>query len=211
MKRNICLIFAVLFVLSALTACTIESRLTDCLWYSKGSIIGLPDANSYDIHLSFNDDNTGHVQNIYEDNTTECYEFEYSAFSGYLTILSYNGKVLDKGIHTYPYSIENDVLTITIENKEMEFTKLTAVPTVNTQSDVTYEVLKKEHDRILEYMQIAVSGDTITKIYIDLNNNTIVVGLKELNDENIKFFRENISDAGFIVFEESDTSELMYN
>jgi len=204
MKRSICLFFAILLLLPLLTACSPKSELTDSLWYTKGSVIGLDDETGYyDIHLTFNDDNTGNVMNIYEDNYTESYDFEYSAFNGYITILSYNGEVLDKGIHTYPYSIEEDVLTIIVDNKKMEFKKLTAVPTKTANPDHSYEVLQDEYDRITKYLELAYSGDMITNIYIDHSESVIVVGLKELTDENIDFFKENISDADFIEFVEA--------
>lgn len=203
MKRNLCLVFAVLLLLSVLTACSPKSELTDVLWYAKGSIIGLEDETGYyDIHLTFNEDNTGNVMNIYKDNSVESYDFEYSAFNGYITILSYNGETLDKGIHTYPYSIENDVLTIEIDNKKMEFNKLKFAATENRNSDHTYEVLQNEYDRIIKYLELAYSGDMISTVYIDHSESVIVVGLKELTDENISFFKEYISDADFIVFEE---------
>ncbi len=204
MKRNICLIFAVLLLLTTLTACTQKPELTDVLWYAKGSVIGLEDETGYyDIHLTFNDDNTGNVMNIYKDNSVESYDFEYSAFNGYITILSYDGETLDKGIHTYPFSIEDDVLTIEIDNKKMEFNKLKFTATKNQNPHHTYEVLQDEYDRITKYLQLAYSGDMITNIYIDHSESVIVVGLKELTDENIKFFKENISDEDFIVFVEA--------
>lgn len=203
MKRNLCLMFAIILILSVLTACSPKTELTDVLWYSRGSIVGLEDqASYYDVHITFNKDNTGSVQNIYEDNSNETYEFEYSAFNGYITFISYDGEVLDKGKHTYPYSIENDVLTINVNNKKLEFKKLTSVSAQKVNPDHSYEVLQNEYDRILEYMQLAYSGDLITTIYIDHSDSKIVVGLKELNDENISFFKEYISDADFIVFEE---------
>lgn len=217
MKRNICLIFAVLLLLTTLTACSPKSELTDALWYAKGSIIGLDsDTGYYDIHLTFNDDNTGNVMNIYKDNDVESYDFEYSAFNGYITILSYDGKVLDKGTHTYPYSIENDVLIIEIDNKKMEFDKLKFTATENLNYEHTYEVLQNEYDRITKYLQLAYSGDMITNIYIDHSESVIVVGLKELSDENVKFFKEYISDADFIEFVEASgvnvfTTELNHN
>lgn len=209
MKRNICFVFAVLLILVTLTACGSKAELTDVLWYTKGSVIGLEEETGYyDVHLSFNKDNTGHIQNIYEDNTTECFEFEYSEFNGYITVLSYNGEVLDKGIHTYPYFIEDDVLTIEVDNKKMEFTKLKSTPEETRNPDNTYAILQDEYDRITTYLQVAFSGDMITNIYIDHSNSVIVVGLKELTDENVKFFKENISDADFIVFEQSGTNIL---
>lgn len=204
MKRNICLIFAVLLLLTSLTACSQKPELTDVLWYAKGSVIGLEDETStYDIHITFNEDNTGHLEYIYENGSfRECAQFEYSAFNGYLTIISYEEKVLDKGKHTYPYSIQDDVLTINVDNKEMEFQKLTSTPAKTVNSQHTYEVLQNEYDRITKYLQLAYSGDMISTIYIDHSQSVIVVGLKELTDENIKFFKENISDADYIVFEE---------
>ena len=66
----------------------------------------------------------------------------------------------------------------------------------------TYAILKDEHDRIAEYLKNYACGDLISSLYIDYENSVIVVGLKELNDENIEFFKENISDKDFIVFEE---------
>lgn len=205
MKRNICLIFAVLLLLTTLTACAQKPELTDVLWYAKGSVIGLEDETGYyDIHLSFEEDNTGHLEYIYENNSfRECAQFEYSTFNGYLTIISYEEKVLDKGKHTYPFSIEDDVLTIEIDNKKMEFNKLKFTVTKNQNPHHTYEVLQDEYDRITKYLQLAYSGDMITNIYIDHSESVIVVGLKELTDENIKFFKENISDEDFIVFVEA--------
>lgn len=205
MKRNLCLVFAVLLLLSALTACSPKSELTDVLWYAKGSIIGLEDETGYyDIHLTFNDDNTGHLEYIYDDSSfLECAQFEYSAFNGYITFISYEEKVLDKGKHTYPYSIENDVLTIEINNKKIEFNKLTAVPTKNANPDHSYEVLQDEYDRITKYLELAYSGDMITNLYVDHSESVIVVGLKELTDENVQFFKEYISDADFIEFVEA--------
>ena len=203
MKRNLCLVFAVLLLLSVLTACTPKSELTDVLWYAKGSIIGLEDVTGYyDIHLTFDEDNTGHLEYIYDDSSfLECAQFEYSAFNGYITFISYEEKVLDKGKHTYPYSIENDVLTIEIDNKKIEFDKLKFTATEN-QTQNTYKVLQDENDRITTYLQLTYSGDMITNIYIDHSESVIVVGLKELTDENISFFKEYISDADFIVFKE---------
>ena len=203
MKRNLCLVFAVLLLLSVLTACTPKSELTDVLWYAKGSIIGLEDETGYyDIHLTFDEDNTGHLEYIYDDSSfLECAQFEYSAFNGYITFISYEEKVLDKGKHTYPYSIENDVLTIEIDNKKIEFDKLKFTATEN-QTQNTYKVLQDENDRITTYLQLTYSGDMITNIYIDHSESVIVVGLKELTDENISFFKEYISDADFIVFKE---------
>ncbi len=203
MKRNLCLVFAVLLLLSVLTACTPKSELTDVLWYAKGSIIGLEDETGYyDIHLTFDEDNTGHLEYIYDDSSfLECAQFEYSAFNGYITFISYEEKVLDKGKHTYPYSIENDVLTIEIDNKKIEFDKLKFTATEN-QTQNTYKVLQDEYDRITTYLQLTYSGDMITNIYIDHSESVIVVGLKELTDENISFFKEYISDADFIVFKE---------
>lgn len=205
MKRNICLIFAVLLLLTSLTACSQKPELTDVLWYAKGSVIGLEDETGYyDIHLTFNEDNTGHLEYIYDDGSfLECAQFEYSAFNGYLTIISYEEKVLDKGKHTYPYSIEDDVLTINVDNKEIQFQKLTSTPAKTVNSQHTYEVLQNEYDRITKYLQLAYSGDMITNIYIDHSESVIVVGLKELTDENIKFFKENISDEDFIAFVEA--------
>ena len=204
MKRNLCLVFAVLLLLSVLTACSPKSELTDVLWYAKGSVIGLEDETGYyDIHLTFNDDNTGHLEYIYDDSSfLECAQFEYSAFNGYITFISYEEKVLDKGKHTYPYSIEDDVLTIDVDNKKMEFKKLTSVPAKTVNPDHSYEVLQNEYDRILKYLELDYSGDMISTIYIDHTESVIVVGLKELTDENISFFKEYISDADFIVFEE---------
>lgn len=204
MKKNLCLVFAVLLLLSVLTACSPKSELTDVLWYAKGSIIGLEDETGYyDIHLTFNDDNTGHLEYRYDDNSfLECAQFEYSAFNGYITFISYEEKVLDKGKHTYPYSIEDDVLTINVDNKKMEFKKLTSVPAKNVNPDHSYEVLQNEYDRILKYLELAYSGDMISTVYIDHTESVIVVGLKELTDENISFFKEYISDADFIVFKE---------
>lgn len=203
MKRNLCLVFAVLLLLSVLTACTPKSELTDVLWYAKGSIIGLEDETGYyDIHLTFDEDNTGHLEYIYDDSSfLECAQFEYSAFNGYITFISYEEKVLDKGKHTYPYSIENDVLTIEIDNKKILFDKLKFTATEN-QTQNTYKVLQDEYDRITTYLQLTYSGDMITNIYIDHSESVIVVGLKELTDENISFFKEYISDADFIVFKE---------
>lgn len=204
MKRNLCLVFAVLLLLSVLTACSPKSELTDVLWYAKGSIIGLEDETGYyDIHLTFNEDNTGHLEYRYDDNSfLECAQFEYSAFNGYITFISYEEKVLDKGKHTYPYSIEDDVLTINVDNKKMEFKKLTSVPAKTINPDHSYEVLQNEYDRILKYLELAYSGDMISTVYIDHSESVIVVGLKELTDENISFFKEYISDADFIVFKE---------
>lgn len=204
MKRNLCLVFAVILLLSVLTACSPKSELTDVLWYAKGSIIGLEDETGYyDIHLTFNEDNTGHLEYIYDDSSfLECAQFEYSAFNGYITFISYEEKVLDKGKHTYPYSIDDDVLTINVDNKKMEFKKLTSVPAKNVNPDHSYEVLQNEYDRILKYLELAYSGDMISTVYIDHSESVIVVGLKELTDENISFFKEYISDADFIVFKE---------
>jgi len=204
MKRNLCLVFAVLLLLSVLTACSPKSELTDVLWYAKGSIIGLEDETGYyDIHLTFNEDNTGHLEYIYDDSSfLECAQFEYSAFNGYITFISYEEKVLEKGKHTYPYSIEDDVLTINVDNKKMEFKKLTSVPAKTINPDHSYEVLQNEYDRIIKYLELAYSGDMISTVYIDHSESVIVVGLKELTDENISFFKEYISDADFIVFKE---------
>lgn len=204
MKRNLCLVFAILMLLATLTACSPKSELTAALWYTKGSIIGLEDGTGYyDVHLTFNEDNTGHLEYIYDDSSfLECAQFEYSAFNGYITFISYEEKVLDKGKHTYPYSIENDVLTIEVDNKKMEFDKLKFTATEN-QTQNTYKVLQDEYDRITKHLQLTYSGDMITNIYIDHSESVIVVGLKELTDENIKFFKDNISDADFIEFVEA--------
>lgn len=131
MKRNLCLIFTVLMILTSLTACKKEPSITGT-WLTKGSIIGLENETGYyDIHITFSDDNTGCVMNIYEDNSSENYDFEYSAFNGYITFISYDGEVLDKGIHTYPYFIEDDVLTINVNNKKLEFDRLKFTATEN--------------------------------------------------------------------------------
>ena len=203
MKRSICLFFAILMILTTLTACKKEPSIIGT-WLTKGSIIGLSEeTESYDILVDFNDDNTGSVTNTYGNNSIENIEFEYSVFNSYITILSYNGEVLDKGIHTYPYSIADDVLTINVNNKKLEFNKLKFSATENRNSDNTYEVLQDEYDRITKYLELAYSGDMITNIYIDHSESVIVVGLKELTDENIDFFKENISDADFIEFVEA--------
>ncbi len=131
MKRNLCLIFAILMIMTTLTACKKEPSIIGT-WYTKGSIIGLTEeTESYAIYITFNKDNTGNIQNIYEDNSSENYDFEYSAFNGYITFISYGGEVLDKGIHTYPYSIEDDVLTINVNNKKLEFDRLKFTATEN--------------------------------------------------------------------------------
>ncbi len=202
MKRNLCLVFAILMMLTTLTACKKEPSIIGT-WLTKGSIIGLSEeTESYDILVNFNDDNTGSVTNTLGNNSIDNIEFEYSVFNSYITFISYDGVVLDKGIHTYPYTIEADVLTINVNNKKLEFNKLKFAATENLNYEHTYEVLQDEYDRILEYLELAYSGDMITNVYIDHSDSAIVVGLKELTKENIDFFKENISDADFIVFEE---------
>lgn len=218
MKRNICIISAVLLILSVLTACTAKSKLTDTLWYAKGSIIGLEDETGcYDIHLAFNKDNTGHIEYLYENNDFKgCGQFEYSASNEYLTIISYEEKVLDKDTHTYPYYIENDVLTIEVDNKKMIFDKLSTTnkETETTERNTTetyhplntYAILRAEFERISSLIWDENGKNLlpfdVTSLYIDDSDSIIVVCIKDITDEKIQYFKEHVSDKDFIKFEE---------
>lgn len=69
----------------------------------------------------------------------------------------------------------------------------------------TYAILREEMERISSL----IFGDNakdlpfeVSSIYVDDANSTLVVGIKDINDEKINYFKENISDKYFIVFEE---------
>lgn len=64
----------------------------------------------------------------------------------------------------------------------------------------TYAILRAEQERITEYIQNNLCGDLITGIGVDDSRGVLIVSMKEVNEENIKFFKENISDKDFIEF-----------
>lgn len=76
----------------------------------------------------------------------------------------------------------------------------------------TYAILRAEQNRITEYMQNYMCGDLISSTYVDDSRGVLVVGIKDITDEKVEFFKENISDKDFIVFEEGGnivfTSEI---
>ncbi|MBQ2687172.1 MAG: hypothetical protein IJF52_00910 [Clostridia bacterium] len=66
----------------------------------------------------------------------------------------------------------------------------------------TYAILRAEQDRINEFLKNYTCGDFVTSTYVDDYREVLVVGIKDITDEKIEFFKENISDKDFIVFEE---------
>ena len=69
----------------------------------------------------------------------------------------------------------------------------------------TYAILREEMERISAVIRedngIPLPFE-VSSIYVDDANSTLVVGIKDINDEKINYFIENISDKDFIVFEE---------
>ncbi len=89
------------------------------------------------------------------------------------------------------------------------------IPPIGTEPDCTetythhplntYAILRDEMERISEVIRedngIPLPFE-VSSIYVDDANSTLVVGIKDINDDKIEYFKENISDKDFIVFKE---------
>lgn len=88
------------------------------------------------------------------------------------------------------------------ENTEASSTVPETTQSHTYHPENTYAILRAEQERITEYMQNYMCGDLISSTYVDDSRGVLVVGIKDITDEKIEFFKENISDADFIEFEE---------
>lgn len=70
----------------------------------------------------------------------------------------------------------------------------------------TYANLRDEADRINSFIRDENGNNLlpfdVTHISIDDSNSVILVGIKDINEDKIQYFREHISDKDFIIFEE---------
>lgn len=135
MKKALCITFIILLILTILTACKKEPSIIGS-WVTEGSILGLSDeTETYNFNVVFNDDNTGKIyKNSFNSNndTTDdeitfyddVIDFEYSLNNDYITLISYDGEVMHENIHTYPCSIEENTLTIELNNKHLVLNRL---------------------------------------------------------------------------------------
>lgn len=135
MKKALCITFIILLILTTLTACKKEPSIIGS-WVTEGSIPGLSDeTETYNFNVVFNDDNTGKIyKNSFNSNndTTDdeitfyddVIDFEYSLNNGYITLISYDGEVMHENIHTYPCSIEENTLSIKLNNKHLVLNRL---------------------------------------------------------------------------------------
>lgn len=132
MKKTLCITFIILLILTALTACKKEPSIIGP-WVTDGSILDLSDKT--ETYIVFNDDNTGKIyKNSFNSNndTTDdeitfyddVIDFEYSLNNDYITLISYDGEVMHENIHTYPCSIEENTLTIELNNKHLVLNRL---------------------------------------------------------------------------------------
>ncbi len=73
----------------------------------------------------------------------------------------------------------------------------------------TYAILRAESERISSLIRDENGNNLlpfdVTYISVDDSNSVIFVGIKDINDEKIQYFREHISDKDFIVFKEGGT------
>ena len=90
-------------------------------WKSDVTVLGLSETQSSEAILTFNKDGTAVFKNNIDNGNTADIEFEYVINDNSITVLSANGVTLED--ESYIYEIQNNVLTIFVGKRKVEYNK----------------------------------------------------------------------------------------
>ena len=90
-------------------------------WKTDVTVLGLSETQSSEAILTFNKDGTAVFKNNIDNGNTADTEFEYVINDNSITVLSANGVTLED--ESYIYEIKNNVLTIFVGKRKVEYNK----------------------------------------------------------------------------------------